>query len=225
MLNYTFSKELDDLAGVRKPGADYLEYGPGTIDHANVASATFVYKLPFGAGHSINPGNLVGRGLVSDWQVSGLYTFSSGAPLTITGTCTGGGIIDASCYPNYTPGFAGSAWSSGVAAPTTAAVASTTHYLNKAAFTDAPVYTYGNVARTAPDGLFAPKVQEVDLNVRREFPIHEAVRFSLQGDVFNVSNSVYFSAPNTTLDSTSYGYLTAQANQPRKWQFSARLSF
>jgi hypothetical protein len=81
------------------------------------------------------------------------------------------------------------------------------------------------VARTAPDGLFSPKVQEVDLSVRREIPIHEALRFSLQADAFNISNSVYFSAPNTTLDSTSYGYLTAQANQPRKWQFSARLSF
>jgi len=164
------------------------------------------------------------RSLVSDWQLSGLYTFSTGAPLTITGTCTGGGIIDASCYPNYAQGFTGSAWNN-APAPTTAAVASSTHYLNKAAFLDAPAYTYGNAARTAPDGLYAPKIQEVDLSVRREFPVYERFRLSLQADAFNIGNNVYFSAPNTTLDSTSYGFLTAQSNQPRKWQFSARATF
>ncbi len=52
MVNYTFSKELDDLAGVRDPNKDFLEKGPGTIDHPHVASATFVYQLPFGAGHN-----------------------------------------------------------------------------------------------------------------------------------------------------------------------------
>ena len=49
MVNYTFSKELDDLAGVRDPNKDFLEKGPGAIDHPHVASATLVYQLPFGA--------------------------------------------------------------------------------------------------------------------------------------------------------------------------------
>ena len=46
MINYTFSKEMDDLAGVRVPGADYLEYSVGTIDHPQVLTSTVVYKLP-----------------------------------------------------------------------------------------------------------------------------------------------------------------------------------
>ena len=37
MINYTLSKELDDLAGVRDPNKDFLEKGPGTIDHPQVA--------------------------------------------------------------------------------------------------------------------------------------------------------------------------------------------
>ncbi len=51
--------------------------------------------------------------VISNWQVSGIFTFTSGAPLSITGTCTGGGIIDASCYPNYNPNFSGSVWQNG----------------------------------------------------------------------------------------------------------------
>jgi hypothetical protein len=200
-----------------------LEYSVGTIDHKNVVTSTVVYQLPFGAGHSLTSNNAALRGAISNWQLSGIYQFDTGAPLSIGGTCTGGGIIDASCYPNYTPGFTGSVWQNGT--PTTAAAASTTHFLNKAAFTDPAAYAYGNAARTAPDNLFAPHTQDIDVSVRREVPIRESLKLAIQADAFNVVNAVYFGAPNTTLDSTSFGYLTTQANQPRKLQFSARLTF
>ena len=36
---------------------------------------------------------------------SGIFTENSGAPLSVTGTCQGYGVIDASCYPNMTPGY------------------------------------------------------------------------------------------------------------------------
>ena len=131
MVNYTYSKELDDLAGVRDPNKDFLEKGPGTIDHPHVAQATFVYQLPFGAGQKLNSESKVVSGIISHWQMSGIFTYSSGAPLSITGTCTGGGIIDASCYPNYNPNFSGNVWQNGT--PGTGNLA-TTAYLNKAAF-------------------------------------------------------------------------------------------
>jgi hypothetical protein len=225
MLNYTYSKELDDLAAVRVPGSLYLEYAPGTINHPNVVSATFVYQLPFGAGRTWDSGNYVVRGLISHWQISGIVQASNGAPLTITGTCTGGGIIDISpaCYPNNTPGFNQGVWQNGK--PSTSSAATSTSFLSKAAFTDPPAYTYGNSSRTAPYGLYAPHTADVDLSVRREFPLFESLRLAVQVDGFNVNNAVYFSAPNTTLDSSSFGTFSSQANQPRKLQLSARLTF
>jgi hypothetical protein len=222
MVNYTFSKELDDLAGVRDPTKDFLEKGPGTIDHAHVASATFVYQLPFGAGHSWNSQNRILRTAISRWQVSGIFTFSSGAPLSITGTCTGGGIIDAACYPNYAPGFSGSVWQNGT--PGTGNLA-TTAYLNKAAFVDPAPYTAGNIARSAPLGLFAPHVADFDLSVRREFRATERIHVAFQADAFNLNNAVHFSAPGTGIDSATFGIFSSMANQPRKLQFSARVSF
>lgn len=94
-----------------------------------------------------------------------------------------------------------------------------------AAFTNPAAYTYGNAARTAPDGLFAPHVADVDASVRREFPLFESVRFSFQADAFNLPNRTYFAAPNTTLSSANFGFYTSQANQPRKLQFSGRITF
>jgi hypothetical protein len=224
MVNYTFSKEMDDLAGVRYPGADYLEYSVGSIDHRHVLSTTLVYSLPFGQGRRFNSDNVVVRNIIGGWQISGIFTEASGAPLGITGTCTGGGIIDAACIPNMAPGFSGSARQS-PADPTTVAVVRSTSYLKKAAFVDPAPYTIGNAARTAPYGLYAPHVADVDLSVRREFGIYESLKLLFQVDAFNLPNRVYFTAPGTGIDSANFGQYSNQANQPRKLQFSTRVNF
>jgi outer membrane receptor protein involved in Fe transport len=222
MFNYTYSKELDDLVGVRDPNKDFLEKGPGTIDHPSVASATVVYQLPFGKGHKMNAG--VMNPVVDNWQLSALFTYQGGAPLSITGTCTGGGIIDASCYPNYAPGFTGSVWQNGTIGSGGANVSSTV-YLNKTAFVDPAAYTVGDITRAAPYGLYAPHNADVDVSVRREFAICECAKLAFQADAFNINNAVHFAAPGTAIDSSSFGIVSSMANNPRKLQFSARVTF
>ena len=221
MFNYTYSKQLDDLVGVRDPNKDFLEKGPGVIDHPTVVSATIVYQLPFGAGKlksDFQPLNAV----ISHWQFSGIFTYGGGAPLSITGTCNGGGIIDASCYPNDAPDFSGSVWQNGT--PGTGNI-TTTSYLNKAAFVDPAAYTVGNIPRAAPYGLFAPHNADVDITVRREFVIRERIRLAFQADAFNVNNAVHFAAPGLGIDSATFGIFSAIANSPRKLQFSSRVTF
>ena len=45
-------------------------------------------------------------------------------------------------------------------------------------------------------------------------------------DLYWSSNPpVIFSAPGTSIDSTTFGQVTSQRNLPRKVQFNARLSF
>jgi len=186
-----------------------------------------VYRLPFGAGHKLDGGKAL-NAIIGHWQLSGLYTFQSGAPMTITGnSCTGGGIIDAACYSNYSPAFAngGNVWQNGKIGADGANLA-TTPYLNAAAFANAPVWTAGDVARSAPLGLFAPHNADVDVSVRREFPIREGMKLAFQADAFDVNNAVHFAAPGTSLASaSSFGIFSSQSNLPRRLQFSARLSF
>jgi hypothetical protein len=146
--------------------------------------------------------------------------------MTITGTCTGGGVIDAACYPNYSAAFGsgGDVWQNGAPGSGGASI-SATSYLNKAAFVDPAAYTAGDIARSAPLGLFAPHNADLDVSLRREFPIREQVKLSFQADAFNVNNSVHFAAPGLGIDSASFGIFSSMANQPRKLQFSARISF
>jgi hypothetical protein len=63
------------------------------------------------------------------------------------------------------------------------------------------------------------------LSVRREFAIRERVKLAIQGDVFNVLNAVCFGSPALNPDQASFGTLTSQANQPRKLQLNARITF
>ena len=48
---------------------------------------------------------------------------------------------------------------------------------------------------------------------------------AFQADAFNINNAVHFAAPGLNIDSSNFGTFTSMANQPRKLQFSARLSF
>src|ERR1019366_5670629 len=88
-VNYTYSKEIDDQ-GTYPNG--YLptrqERSRGTGDTPELLSVTSVYNLPFGGANQLGSRNLITRALTGGWSLSGIYTYSSGAPLAITGTCT-----------------------------------------------------------------------------------------------------------------------------------------
>lgn len=227
--NFTYSKELDDLAGVRYPGNDALEMAPGAIDRPFVSQGIIVDQLPLGAGHMISSRNRAVNAIISDWQVATAFSFASGAPLSVTQSCSSAityFIIDASCYPNITPG-ATTAWTAGLPNPGSGGLnPATTHYLNAAAFTAITAGTIGDASRTAPLDLFGFNIWDVDLTVRRVIPIHESMRLTLQADAFNLPNIVNFSAPTVgTFTASSFGTVTSQANSPRKLQISARFEF
>ncbi len=236
MVNYTFSKEMDDLAGLRQPGALYLEYTIGSLYRRHVVQSTVGYYLPFGEGKHWNPSNPFIRAAVGDFKVNAIVTGSSGAPLSFSGVCTGGGIIDASCYPNLAAGFTGQA-STGVR-PHTQDQARNTQVITPTAFTNPTAYTYGNAPRNAPYGLFAPHIANIDANVQKRFKLYENVRLLFEADVFNLPNRPYFGANNSTLSSgcavsttntpqsgCAFGTYTTQANQARRFQFLGRIEF
>ena len=94
-------------------------------------TASFAYQLPFGAGHSLNPGNAVARALVSGWTVSGIVTFTTGSPLALVGTaCTSGDILG-TCIPSYNPAFSGDVRINGNYGDGNVLGSSPTSYLNR----------------------------------------------------------------------------------------------
>jgi hypothetical protein len=223
---YTFSKELDNLfASTRNPFDYSLEKARGTIDHTHVFTLSWAYQLPFGPGRPMNPNNAVARALVGGWTVSGIVSYSTGAPLTITGTaCNSGGILG-TCFPNYNPAFSGNVRINGNYGDGNVLGSSPTSYLDRTAFVAPAAYTVGNLPRSGTFGLNAPFISSIDLSVRREFKLHEQIKLAFQVDAFNFNNAVRFAAPGSNPDQASFGTLTSQANQPRRLQFNARITF
>jgi hypothetical protein len=231
---YTLSKEIDNLpsggqlgtaGGTRNPYDGSLDKALGVIHRPHLFRGTFVYDLPFGAGHSIGGGNKVVRALASNWTISGIITYSSSAPLAITGSgCLVPGVRGA-CIASYNPAFNGPVRINGDYGSGNALGTGAVSYLDRNAFQVPAPYTFGDLPRSAPYGLAAQSLSNQDISVRRMVPFGERWRFLISVDVFNVPNNVRFAAPGTNIDAANFGQVTTQSNSPRKVQLNARITF
>jgi hypothetical protein len=231
-INYTYSKNIDD-AGTQRSGYDIpaSAIATGTAWKANRIDRSLsinsqpenlsvygVYKLPFGKDH-IGGKNVITRMLLSGWDTSHIFQFSSGLPLAITATCnsTTGNVGQGTCMPDVNPNFRGpvrinGAWGAGV----TAATLGSKSYLAGALpgiagggvgsikgspvpcasspgpFCDSSNYTIGDAPRIAPYGLRGPDIYRLTSAIHRTFDITERAKFVFGVDCQNVTNHVTF---------------------------------
>jgi hypothetical protein len=87
---YTWSKALDisDGDGIvtpRDPNNVNLEKARAGFDQTHIISSTGTYELPFGQGRAFlgNAPNWIQR-LTEKWTLGGIFSYSTGSPLTIT---------------------------------------------------------------------------------------------------------------------------------------------
>jgi hypothetical protein len=155
MLNYTYSKAIDDLGTFRSGYAipagalaysskawsvDRIERARSVIDQPQNLIFTSTYDLPFGQG-KIGSGNALVRNIAGGWRLSGIFSYYAGDPLAVTeGSCTA--PSQGTCMPTYNPDFVGVAsgarlnggWGHGA----TRTSLSSTQYINPAAFVMGP---------------------------------------------------------------------------------------
>jgi hypothetical protein len=223
-VNYTYSKEIDNQGTYRN---GYLsaraERSRGTGDTPQLLSITSVYNVPFGGSNQLFSNNLITRAITGGWSLAGIYTYTSGFPLAITGNCTtpNGGT----CEPNYTPGYTHSPRINGSWGAGALAGQPSPFYIDKSAFTDPPVYAIGNLARTAPYGLRGPGSYDLDMSLKRTFNIYENVKLLFDVSAFNITNKVLFGITSSAIDSGSLGQVNGQSNNSRDFQLAARINF
>jgi hypothetical protein len=259
MLNYTYSKSIDDLGTFRVGDNPRLDRSLSQGDMPQSVTGTVVYALPAGRGH-VWGDNWAWRALASNWLVSGITSYHSGSPIAITGKgCGGAGILD-TCMPNVVAGqqsrINGGYGSHATAAPGSPNYIGNIQYINPAAFTvntyvdpvksgvpigssvstasqqytnvgqGAELYVPGNAPRVAALNLWGMGSYNVDLALKRTFPIYHEAGLKLEADMLNVTNHVVFSAPNSTVNGGgSFGTIGSQSNLPRDFQLSARIQW
>ena len=238
---YTFSKTIDNVSGSQSTdelNATRAGQGGGNIlnNQSNVQQnkargdfdrphrlvVSYAYDLPVPKNSFFQ--NQFFRG----WSISGIVTYQSGLPFSITDS-TSGGIF------GQTGG--GTATLSGLCSPSQFYTTGTQqqildHYLNASCFTtaiNAPNSAgagrtiFGDVPRNAFRG---PMQQNWDFALSKRFTIRESHQFQARMDVFNLWNHPVFGFPTSVNIGTlsTFGQITTTVVPARLIQFNLSYS-
>jgi hypothetical protein len=177
----------------------------------------WLYDLP-----GVKRAPAVVKAIVNQWQVSGIYTVTSGAPLGVgfstvntvdtTGSPTEGARIDIKGNPNLSRGER-----------------NFYQWFRTDVFSQPAVGTFGNSARTVIRG---PGINNFDLTAFKNFSIKERVRTQLRAEFYNAFNHTQFSGLDTTARfdaqgrqvNTQFGQITS-TRPGRRIQLALRVMF
>jgi len=178
---------------------------------------SYVYDLPVGRGRGFL-GKVRGPldKVVSGWGLNGITTFQSGQSLTFTTATNNSNSYGGTPRPNVIAGCAKSLSGS--------AQARVNGWFNTGCFTSPPAFSFGSESRTDPN-LRSAGINNWDFAVFKNTAIRERIALQFRAEVFNLFNRAQFSPPNTTVGSSTFGVVTAQANNPRLVQLALRLRF
>jgi len=208
--SYTLGFANDNASGNGDNPENYTDksynWGPSSFDRRHILAETWTWDVPFLKSDTSMMGTLLGG-----WQVSGIFHYQSGSPLTVTGnTAIGTRRAD---YLGTDPYFPDSQRTSATGL---------IQWLNPAAFQTAPETRLGNSRKGAFTG---PSYQDFDLSFRKIFRIpYRQTRVLFQADLFNAFNHTNFGNPSTTITSGNFGTITSVA-PPRNIQLGLRVDF
>jgi hypothetical protein len=219
LASYTYSHSIDF-------GSNYaaLPFTRGNSDfdlrHSFSAGAT--WDLP-----RVSAGRFVDT-IINNWGVDGRLTARSGFPISIagsnlidpvTGSLTQGTV---NIVPNVPAYLYGSQYPGGRA-------------INPAAFSLPPGTQNGDAPRNSFRGFGE---LQMNMAVRRDFPISERTRLQFRADAFNIFNHPNFGYVDAQLGDATFGLASQMLNQslatvapqyqqggPRSMQFSLKLLF
>jgi len=220
-LSYTWSKCIDNTSGTSgleggapwtNPLAGNYDEGRCQFDRSQFVKFSSVYSLPF-----------KGNPLISGWQLSGNFTYSSGAPWNvILNFDQAGNGNSAEERPNIISGV-------------NPIIGSVNGYANPAAFSVPAVGTLGNLQR---DYLSGPGLVGLDMALLKDTrveKISEQFRVQFRAEFFNIANHPNFGLPNGTafsqgpagtgIPNSTFGQITYTTTSSRQIQFALKLLF
>ncbi len=231
LATFTFSKNMDNEFGSggsnslngfsssppSQPQNVYNLDGEWALAAVNTPfrfTGTWIYNLPFGKGKPYLSGNRVLDYVVGGWQINGTVVLQSGFPLFIYQQNLNSGIGAGAQRPNAT----------GVSPTVSGSVEDRVNgYINPAAFSLAPQYTFGNLSRSIP--YRGPGQANWDASLFKNVMVRERFNAQFRFEALNVFNTPLFANPNTQFGTASLGKLSYQANLPRQLQLGLRFSF
>jgi hypothetical protein len=211
--SYTFAKASE--IGMSHQNSYDIEasWALASYDIAHRFVISYLYELPFGRNRRFASGaSTLVNAIIGGWQFNGITTIQSGTPLSITASNTAG-IFGARTQPNNNgqdPRLDG---------PVSERL---NRYFDTTVYSQPAAFTFGNEPIFSPV-LRTHGVRNFDLSLFKNFSLRERITAQFRIEALNAFNRVQFSAPNTSVTSSSFGVITGQANAPRQLQFGIKL--
>jgi len=205
---YTFAKFLEQNS-MLNPGDAAPTKVLSTVDFPHRLILSGIFEFPFGRGRQfLSQAPSVVNFLVGGWQMSPVYTYQSGPPITV------GDLI-----------LTGSNGMQNVALPKSQR--NIYRWFDTSQFNNNTSQQLGNHLRVLSprfNNLRTDAYNYWDVSLIKDMTLHEKTTMQFRFEALNVLNQVCFSPPSTSVG-TAFGKVTAQRNVPRHMQFSLRLQF
>jgi hypothetical protein len=198
LTSFTWGKAMDYQTGddgnlewlINQP----RNYARADFDRTINYTQSLVYKLPWGVGQQLlHNGPLAS--ILGNWQISGVITALTGTPI---------GLVGASGSSLNTPGENQTANQVGPL-QILHGINTGNPWFNTSSFTQPTGVAFGTTGRNPFSG---PGLFTVNLSLFKNFHIKERYNIELRAESFNFTNTPQFSNPQTSITSSSYGYVT-----------------
>jgi hypothetical protein len=223
LASYTWSKTMTDnlgyygSAGVAAQGAYSYDnydrhgknYGPAFFDATHNISGSAIYDIPYGQDKRAG-WNGITDAVLGGWNVSGIVSWHTGFPITVTATNVSLQDPRGASRPNRI----------GSGAPANQTL---DHWLDETAFVMPPQGSFGD----AGVGIVrAPKYFNIDLSLGKKFAVRGDDYFDFRAELFNVLNHPSFSPPAANFSNlTTFGRITSTVSQSRNLEFAFKYVF
>lgn len=212
--SYSLSKNIVDMVPqfetdrvVPFAPAGYMK-GRSPTDRRHILVVNAIYELPIGRNRKyLSDLNPIVNGIIGGWQLSGINSFVSGAPLNITmpGATLGNGW-------DTRPNLVGDPH---VDNPSPA------QWFNQAAFAAPAQYQFGTAGYYILEG---PARHILDLGLSKNFEVVPGKRLQIRWEMFNALNKVNYNNPGTTFGTANFGRILA-AQPARTMQLGVKFVF
>jgi hypothetical protein len=206
--SYTYSKNMLGDSFLN-PGDEVPYRSLSGADRKHRITAAPIFQLPFGRGRKVwgNAPRFVDY-VIGSWQLSAIYIYQSGAPLTWQDVIFFGNPDDINKGPHTIDQW----FNTKAGFTTNSSTRPTAHY------------------RTWPlrfAGVRASALNNVDVAVNKTIKLvpEKGLALQLRGDAINFMNHPTFAGPQMDQFNSAFGQITSQANYSRQVQVAAKLSF
>jgi hypothetical protein len=235
----TDNNPLDSQGGCGLCGAAGNAQPPGDNDFNNHwglsdwdrkarSTTSLVYQLPDPLKKKANFADKFTGG----WQTAGIMTFQSGQPITFfVSTAHSAVKLQGYLTPDLAPGkmlddIRGSGQVNkrltGYFKSPGLTPGSDTSLPGSASVLPGPL-DYDRLGRSLP--IRTPGQKDVDFSLIKQTPTSEGIKLEFRAEFLNLFNWANFGAPNNTVDSATFGYISSTTVSPGIIQFALKLAF